>query len=98
MKTFKLQADPRVKQDLQNAIEFLKSRKKGLDVEFLADYKNSLKSLKTNPFFEIRYDGIRCLPLEIFKYMIHFSIDEVNNVVLINAVISTNLNPDDSWV
>ena len=75
LKTFKLQADPRVKQDLQNAIEFLKSRKKGLDVEFLADYKNSLKSLKTNPFFEIRYDGIRCLPLEIFKYMIHFSIN-----------------------
>jgi hypothetical protein len=82
----------------RGAIDFLKSRRKGLDTKFLADYKSRLKTLKTNPFFEIRYDGIRCLPLEIFKYMIHFSIDEVNNIVLINAVISTYLDPNDSWL
>lgn len=98
MKTYKIQADPRVKLDLQEAIDFLKSRRKGLDTKFLADYKSRLKTLKTNPFFEIRYDEIRCLPLEVFKYMIHFSVDEVNNIVLINAVISTYLDPDDSWV
>ena len=98
MKTYKIQADPRVKLDLQEAIDFLKSRRKGLDSRFISDYKSCLKTLKTNPFFEIRYDDIRCLPLEIFKYMIHFSIDVVNNIVLINAVISTHLNPDDSWI
>lgn len=98
MKTYKIQADPRVKLDLQEAMDFLKSRRKGLDTKFLADYKSRLKTLKTNPFFEVRYDEIRCLPLEIFKYMIHFSVDEVNNIVLINAVISTYLDSDDSWV
>ena len=69
MKSYKIQADPRVKLDLQEAMYFLKSRRKGLDAKFLSDYKNSLKTLKTNPFFEVQYDGIRCLPLEIFKYM-----------------------------
>ena len=98
MKTYKIQADPRVKLDLQEAMNFLKSRRKGLDAKFLSDYKSSLKTLKTNPFFEVRYDGIRCLPLEIFKYMIHFSVDETNNTVLINAVISTYQDPDDSWL
>ena len=98
MKTYKIQADPRVKLDLQQAMEFLKSRRKGLDTKFLADYKSSLKTLKTNPFFEVRYDNIRCLPLETFKYMIHFSVDEDNNTVLVNAVISTYLDPDDSWL
>lgn len=98
MKTYKIQADPRVKLDLQEAMGFLKSRRKGLDTKFLADYKSRLKTLKTNPFFEVRYDDIRCLPLEIFKYMIHFSVDEVNNTVLVNAVISTYLDPDDSWI
>jgi mRNA-degrading endonuclease RelE of RelBE toxin-antitoxin system len=98
LKNYKIQADPRVKLDLQEAIEFLKSRRKGLDAKFLADYKSSLKTLKTNPFFEVRYDGIRCLPLEIFKYMIHYSIDEGNNTILINAVISNYLDPDDSWL
>jgi hypothetical protein len=98
LKTYKIQADPRVKLDLQEAMDFLKSRRKGFDTKFLADYKSRLKTLKTNPFFEVRYDEIRCLPLEIFKYMIHFSVDEVNNIVLINAVISTYLDPEDSWV
>ena len=98
MKTYKIQADPRVKLDLQEAMDFLKSRRKGLDTKFLADYKSCLKTLKTNPFIEVRYDGIRCLPLEIFKYMVHFSVDKTNNTVLINAVISTYLDPDDSWL
>lgn len=98
MKSYKIQADPRVKLDLREAIDFLKYRRKGLDSKFIADYKSCLKTLKTNPFFEVRYDGIRCMPLEIFKYMIHFSIDEVNNTVLINAVISTYLDPNDSWL
>ena len=98
MKTYKIQADPRVKLDLQDAMYFLESRRKGLNIKFLADYKSRLKTLKTNPFFEVRYDDIRCLPLEIFKYMIYFSVDEVNNIVLVNAVISTYLNPEDSWI
>ena len=98
MKIYKIQSDPRVKLDLQEAIDFLKSRKKCSDTKFLEDYKNCLKTLKTNPFFEVRYDEIRCLPLEVFNYMIHFRVDEVNNIVLVNAVISTYLEPDYSWV
>ena len=79
-------------------MDFLISRRKGLDNKFLADYKSCLKTLKTNPFFEVRYDGIRCLPLEIFKYMVHFSVDETNNTVLVNAVISTYQDPEEYWL
>lgn len=98
MKIYKIQADPRVKLDLLEAMEFLNSRQKGLATKFLADYKTSLKALKTNPFFEVRYEGVRCLPLETFKYMIHFSINEVTAILMINAVVSTYLNPEDSWL
>jgi hypothetical protein len=98
LKSFKIQADPRVKLDLQEAIDFLKSRRKGLDAKFLSDYKRRLKTLKINPFFEVRYNNIRCLPLEIFKYMIHFSVDETHNTVLINAVISTYQDPEEYWL
>jgi hypothetical protein len=98
LKSFKIQADPRVKLDLQEAMDFLKSRRKGLDVKFLSDYKRRLKTLNTNPFFEVRYDNIRCLPFEIFKYMIHFSVDEANSTVLINAVISTYQDPEKHWL
>jgi len=98
LKSYKIQADPRVKLDLQEAMDFLESRRKGLDAKFISDYKSSLKTLKTNPFFEVRYDGIRCLPFQIFKYMIHFSVDEANKTVLINAVVSTYQDPEENWL
>lgn len=98
MLKFKIIADPRVKLDLKEAMEFLKTRRQGLHLQFLADYKSSLKSLQINPFFEVRYNNIRCLPLEIFKYMIHFTVDENLFIVHVHAVISTYLNPENHWI
>jgi hypothetical protein len=98
LRNYKITADPRVKLDLQDAAEFLRVRGKDLDLKFLFDYKKSLNILKTNPFFEIRYDNIRCLPLETFKYMIHFTVNEQTNVVLVYGVISTYLNPEKHWL
>lgn len=46
-----------------------------------------------NPFYEIRYDNIRCLPLKTFPYTIHFSINEADRVVIVRAVFQTSLNP-----
>jgi hypothetical protein len=98
LKTFKIKADQRVKDDLKQAKEFLKSRRAGLDKEFLIDYRASLKSLQINPFFHIRYDNIGCLPFEVFKYMIHFSIDENNSTVFVHAVISTYQDHKQNWL
>ncbi len=95
---FKIKADPRVKNDLKQAKEFLKSRRVGLDKQFLIDYRSNLKSLQINPFFHIRYDNIGCLPFDVFKYMIHFSIDEQNNIVMVHTVISTYLDPKENWL
>jgi hypothetical protein len=36
----------------------------GLGREFHAAIKAQLKKLKTNPFFQIRYDNVHCLPLK----------------------------------
>lgn len=98
MKSFKIIADPRVKLDLKEAKEFLKTKRKNLELKFLQDYKTSLIVLKTNPFFEISYDNIRCLPLKKFQYMIHFVVNEDENTVTIYGLISTFLNPEDSWL
>lgn len=81
MKKYKVTADPRVKMDLQDAKDFLESKQKGLSAKFLKDYKKALKKLQTNPFFQVRYKDIHCLPLEVFKYMLHFKIDEQDHTV-----------------
>ena len=98
MKKYKVTADPRVKTDLQDAKNFLESKQKGLSVKFLKDYKKALKKLQTNPFFQVRYKDIHCLPLEVFKYMLHFKIDEQNLTVTVFAVISTHRDPYQHWL
>ena len=98
MKKYKVTADPRVKTDLQDAKNFLESKQKGLSVKFLKDYKKALKKLQTNPFFQVRYKDIHCLPLEVFKYMLHFKIVEQNLTVTVFAVISTHRDPNQHWL
>jgi hypothetical protein len=63
-------ADPRVANDLKEARDFLNSRRKGLGSKFLKEYKVLLKTLQSNPDFQVRYKNIHCLPLKTFKYMV----------------------------
>ena len=98
MKKYSITADIRVKNDLSEAKDFFNSRRKGLGFRFLTDYRNSLSKLKMNPLYEVRYDGIRCLPFETFQFMIHFKVDEINNSVMVLGVISTLKDPATNWL
>lgn len=97
MKKYSVIADPRVKDDLKEARDFLNSRRKGYGKVFLTEYKQTLKSLQSNPLFQIRYKNVHCLPLKNFKYMIHFKVDETKKIVHIYAVLSTHLDPNNHW-
>ena len=98
MKKFTIKADIRVKADLKESKDFFESRRKGLGNKFLNEYRELLVSLRINPFYEIRYSEVRCLPFKIFPFMIHYIIDEKLQVVSVIAVISTHQNPNDKWV
>ena len=97
MKKFVIKADIRVKEDLKESKDFFESRRKGLGNKFINEYRELLASLKINPFYEVRYNEVRCLPFKIFPLMIHFKIDEELQIVSVIAVISTHQNPDDKW-
>lgn len=91
-------ADPKVKDDLKEARDFLNSRRKSLGNKFLTEYRTTLKNLQKTPNFQVRYNDIHCLPMKKFKYMIHFKVDEVNKIIHLYAVLSTYLNPSDHWI
>lgn len=91
-------ADPKVKDDLKEARDFLNSKRKGLGKKFLTEYRVTLKNLQKIPNFQVRYNDIHCLPMKTFKYMIHFKVDEVNKTIHLYAVLSTYLNPSDHWI
>jgi len=98
MEKYTIIADPRVKDDLKEAKDYLNTKRKGYGKKFLAEYKKTLLYLQQNPFFQLRYKEVHCLPLKNFKYMLHFKINEASKTVHIFAVLSTHLNPDKNWL
>jgi len=85
--------DPRAMQDVQQAIDYYDELEPGLGKEFENTLNEYLVKLKQNPFFQIRYNNIHCLPLKKYPYMIHFTIVEKNQKVIVHAVFNTAQNP-----
>ena len=90
--------DLEAKQDIQREINYFNQQQKGLGKKFHKEVLNYFSAIKINPFYQVRYDEIRCLPLKKFPAMIHFSVDENAKIIIVRAVIHTSKNPDTNWV
>jgi|TARA_B100000508_G_scaffold131537_1_gene119753 hypothetical protein len=91
--TFIIKIEPEAKLDIQEGIDWYNEKEAGLGRTFHSAVKAHLKKLTTNPFFQIRYDKARCLPLKKFPYLIHFTIDEKNTRVIVHAILNTAREP-----
>jgi hypothetical protein len=73
--------------DIQHAIDFYNSRRKGLGLQFYKSLKNRISFIKTNAFaFQIRYADVRCVPLPKFPYTIHYRLYQDTNTIQVLAV------------
>jgi plasmid stabilization system protein ParE len=79
--------------DIQKAIDYYDVQQIGLGKKFEQSIHKSIAALIKNPFYQIRYDEIRCLPLKKFPFMIHFDLQETNQAIRIIAVFHTSLSP-----
>ncbi len=93
---FKL--EPEAKEDIQKEINYYNLQEKGLGKKFHTELKQSFTAIKRNPYYQIRYKNIRCLPLKIFPVMIHFTVDEELKRITIRAVINTYRDPKEYWI
>ena len=72
--SFTVLIDPRAIQDIQEAIDYYDNQQIGLGKKFENELNKYLVVLEKNPFFRIRYNHVRCLPMKKFPFMVHFSI------------------------
>ena len=54
---------PRAMADLRQAIDYYNSKQKGLGKKFEAAIDSNFSFIGKNPFYQIRYSFIRCLPV-----------------------------------
>ncbi|WP_456313694.1 hypothetical protein [Pseudomonas shirazensis] len=91
---FKLQILSRAKLEVEEASQYYESKSKGLGKVFYLEFKSYSKTLKNIPFFEEKYNIVRILPLKKFPYTIHFTVDENEKLVSIQAVTSNYQDPN----
>lgn len=88
----------RAELEVDEIAEYYELKVEGLGVKFYKEYRNYIETLKTIPFFKIKYDIVRTLPLKKFPYTIHFTIEEYNKKVIIQAVTSKHQNPNNTKI
>jgi toxin ParE1/3/4 len=87
---FAVLIEPRALADIQQAIDYYESRQSGLGKRFESAIDKHFSIIAKNPFFQIRYSGIRCLPVKKFPFLIHFVVDEKSEKVFVISVFHTS--------
>jgi hypothetical protein len=86
----------RVYNDLDNVVDYHENKKAKT---IIIAFQKAVDALLKTPYFAIRYDNIRCLPLgKKLPYMVHFTIDEKTNTIDILALANTKQDPEITWV
>jgi hypothetical protein len=94
MANFNVSISIRATDDIYKGVDYYNKQVDGLGKRFANEIKNTVKTLKKNPFFQIKYDNVRCLPLANFPYMIHYTINESLKLVEIFAIIHTSVDTE----
>lgn len=85
---------PLAKQDIKEAAHWYNAKQKGLGKKFTSLVREKVKFIRQNPAASaIRYDGVRTAVLDVFPFMIHYSVDDAQRLIVVSAVLHTSRNP-----
>lgn len=87
---------PAAKADIRAAAQWYQRQKFGLGKQFTSQVREKLRFIREFPRASaIRYDEVRTTVLEVFPFMIHYTVDEATKTVTIAAVLHTSRDPEE---
>ena len=92
--SFTIKIEPEALKDIQESIDWYNEQQPGVGHEFHSDVKATFKKIKSNPYFQVRYDNVRCFPMKKYPFMVHFTVDDKNKTVVVRAIFNTSRDPD----
>lgn len=67
----------------------------GLGKRFTSQVRETISYIQQNPFaVAVRYNNVRTAVLEAFPYMVHYSIYEIKEKIIVFAVLHTSRDPE----
>ncbi len=98
MASFVIQYAPEALDEIQHAVSYYNSVSPKLGNRFKKNLLLELNSLKQNPTYNsFRYDEVRFAVVKKFPYAAHYTVNHVNKVVKIQAILSFSQDPDTNW-
>ena len=86
---------PLAKEDIHSAILWYNKRRLGLGKKLLYEIRIKIRFIRQNPrAFSIRYDDVRTVVLNVFPYMIHYTIDESSKTIIVSGFFHTSRDPE----
>ena len=98
MKQFSVVFEERAEIELNEAFEYYSAISPRLAEKLYQEALNASEVLSKLPHFQIRYKEVRCFLLKNFPYMLHYTLDEENELLKIEAFIHCHRNPDTAWL
>eukprot|EP01132_Coremiostelium_polycephalum_P000320 gene320-411_t len=74
---FSILLSPEAYQDIQEGINYYNEQEGQQGFAFYQEVEKAFERLMVNPFFQIRYDSVRCFHVRQFPYMVHFTMSRV---------------------
>ncbi len=85
---------PLAKEDIRETAKWYNRQQKGLGKRFTAEVREHVHFIRQNPkASNIRYKNVRTTVLNVFPFMIHYTIEEKNKTIVVSAVLHTSRNP-----
>ena len=86
---------PAAKQDIKEATNWYNSKQENLGRRFTQHVREKINLLKQNPYSSAnRYSEVRTAVLDVFPFMIHYTVEEQDKKIVVIAVLHTSRNPD----
>lgn len=87
---------PAARQDIREAAHWYNKKQPRLGKRFISHIRSKVQIIQTDPqVFTVRYNGIRTAVLDVFPFMIHYTIYKEEDLIII-SVLHTSRSPE-TW-
>jgi plasmid stabilization system protein ParE len=90
---YNLTVSPRAQKEIEKAIESYIPNYSDIPNNFVIQLQSVYDTLKTNPFFRIRYKTVRSLKLKKYPYSLYFVVNEKQKNVRILSCFHNKRDP-----
>ncbi|TRX34913.1 type II toxin-antitoxin system RelE/ParE family toxin [Flavobacterium restrictum] len=90
---YNLIVSPRAQKEIEKAIDSYLPNYLDIPNNFVIQLQSVYNTLKTNPFFRIRYKNIRSLKLKKYPYSLYFVVNENRNTVRVLSCFHNKRDP-----